>query len=313
MSLPLAIPLLLGLTLGAGLWLVVVPAAPNARRKLTRRVVAQMRAADPAVRHAEHVRQRDQRGLLAVARALAAPLALGLDRRSGDSGQRQILRRLEREGAQRSLADYRTEQFLCAVAGAVLGAVWGTAVVLRFEAPTAAIAVLVLGGVLAGVWARGWWLGHRIAGRETRMLAEFPAVAELLALSVGAGESTLGALERVSRIADGVLAEQFRAVLDRTRSGTALTEALQEFADRVEVTHISRFVAGIVVALERGTPLAEVLRAQAQDVRDQDKRELMEMAGRKEIAMMVPLVFMVLPLSVLFAVFPGIAVLQLDL
>ena len=37
------------------------------------------------------------------------------------------------------------------------------------------------------------------------------------------------------------------------------------------------------------------------------------MAGRKEIAMMVPLVFMVLPLSVLFAVFPGIAILQLDL
>ena len=65
--------------------------------------------------------------------------------------------------------------------------------------------------------------------------------------------------------------------------------------------------------MERGTPLAEVLRSQAQDVRDQDKRELMEMAGRKEIAMMVPLVFMVLPLSVLFAVFPGIAILQLDL
>lgn len=313
MSLPFAIPLIIGTVLGLGLWLMLVPAPSSSRRRFTRRVVMQMRATDPAVRHAEHVRTRDQRGLLAIGMALASPVGLGLGRRLGGDVQRQLLRRLEREGAGRSLADYRTEQVLCALAGAVIGGVWGAAAVLRLGAPGPAVLLLLVGGALSGAWARSWWLGNRISGRETRMLAEFPAIAELLALSVGAGESTLGALERVSRIADGVLAEQFRSVLDRTRSGIPLTESLQEFADRVEVTHISRFVAGIAVAMERGTPLAEVLRSQAQDVRDQDKRELMEMAGRKEIAMMVPLVFMVLPLSVLFAVFPGIAVLQLDL
>ena len=37
----------------------------------------------------------------------------------------------------------------------------------------------------------------------------------------------------------------------------------------------------------------------------------MEAAGRKEIAMMVPLVFFVLPLTVVFAVYPGLAVLEL--
>jgi tight adherence protein C len=41
------------------------------------------------------------------------------------------------------------------------------------------------------------------------------------------------------------------------------------------------------VALERGTPLAEVLRAQAADVREAGKRRLLESGGRKEIAMMV--------------------------
>jgi tight adherence protein C len=57
--------------------------------------------------------------------------------------------------------------------------------------------------------------------------------------------------------------------------------------------------------------LADVLRAQAADVRDSAKRELMEAAGRKEIAMMVPLVFGVLPLTVIFAVYPGLATLDL--
>ena len=40
-------------------------------------------------------------------------------------------------------------------------------------------------------------------------------------------------------------------------------------------------------SLERGTPLAEVLRAQAADVREAGKRQLLESGGRKEIAMMV--------------------------
>lgn len=70
-------------------------------------------------------------------------------------------------------------------------------------------------------------------------------------------------------------------------------------------------VEGVIVALERGTPLADVLRAQAQDVREMGRRELMEAAGRKEIQMMVPLVFGILPLTVIFAVFPGISLMRL--
>jgi len=48
-------------------------------------------------------------------------------------------------------------------------------------------------------------------------------------------------------------------------------------------------------------------------VRDTAKRDLMESAGKKEIGMMVPLVFGVLPLTVIFAVFPGLAAISLGL
>ena len=69
----------------------------------------------------------------------------------------------------------------------------------------------------------------------------------------------------------------------------------------------------MVVAVERGTPLADVLRAQAQDVREAGQRALMDAAGKKEIAMMVPVVFLILPVTVLFAVYPGFAFLRLGL
>ena len=74
-----------------------------------------------------------------------------------------------------------------------------------------------------------------------------------------------------------------------------------------------RFTDGLAVAIQRGTPLADVRRAQAQDVRDLAKRELMESAGKKEIAMMIPVVFGILPLTVLFAAFPGFHLLSFGL
>ena len=56
-----------------------------------------------------------------------------------------------------------------------------------------------------------------------------------------------------------------------------------------------------------------MLRAQAQDVREEGRRALMETGGRKEVAMMVPVVFLILPVTVVFAVFPRMVVLRVGL
>ena len=74
---------------------------------------------------------------------------------------------------------------------------------------------------------------------------------------------------------------------------------------------MSRAVDQLVAAIDRGTPLADVLHAHAADARADEQRELIEQAGRKEIAMLVPLVFLILPVSVLFAIFPGVVMLDL--
>ena len=228
-------------------------------------------------------------------------------------GSRALARRLAQAGVNKSPVDFRAEQLLWAAAGfvvslalVVLGAAAG-----RFS-PFMAV-VTVLGSALGGFLFRDYWLGVQISRRESRMMAEFPSLAELMALAVSAGEGATGALDRVCRSARGELAKEFSKILAETRAGRPLVEALQEFSARTDLSPLVRFVDGIIVAVERGTPLADVLRAQAQDVRDTAKRELMESAGKKEIAMMVPLVFGVLPLTVIFAVFPGIAAISLGL
>ncbi|MDI3242665.1 type II secretion system F family protein [Arthrobacter sp. AL08] len=222
-------------------------------------------------------------------------------------------RRLSRAGSAASPADFRAEQLLWGAGGfaAAVGAVVLFGAAGRFSPLVAA--VLVLGSAAGGFLLRDYLLGVRIKKREARMMAEFPSIAELMALAVSAGESATGALDRVCRSARGELSQEFALVLAETRAGKPLVDALQEFSARTELGPLLRFVDGLIVAVERGTPLAEVLRAQAQDVRDTAKRELMVSAGKKEIGMMVPVVFGVLPLTVVFAVFPGLAAISMGL
>ena len=157
-----------------------------------------------------------------------------------------------------------------------------------------------------GVLARDRYLTRQVSQREERMLEEFPTIAELLALAVTAGEGPVGALERVTRISGG-------RAQPRAGPGAAATpapaprscSALEGIASRTSLPALARFVDGVAIAVERGTPLADVLRAQAVDVREAGKRQLLETAGRREIAMMVPVVFLVLPVTILFALFPG--------
>ncbi|WP_461169088.1 type II secretion system F family protein [Arthrobacter sp. Z1-15] len=226
---------------------------------------------------------------------------------------RDLERRLARAGRNMTVLDYRAEQVLWTGGGFLAGGavtVWLASI--DKTGVTGVIAGTILGAVL-GFVLRDYRLSSQIKNREIRMLAEFPSLAEMMALAVGAGESANGALERIARTAHGELAGEFGRILTETRSGIPLTNALQNFSDRVRLAPLSRFVDGLTVAIDRGTPLADVMRAQSQDVRDLAKRDLMESAGKKEIAMMVPLVFGVLPLTVLFSIFPGISLLGIGL
>lgn len=214
--------------------------------------------------------------------------------------------RLEQAGRGTTLEEFRAEQVMWGGAG-LLGGI-GLALVLAANGgfrPVPLLVVCLLCAV-SGVLVRDRWLSREVAVREERMMAEFPTIAELLALAVAAGEGAVGALERVTTISRGELARELGRALADARAGASLAQALQGIATRTSLPSLARFVDGVAIAVERGTPLAEVLRAQAVDVREAGKRALLESGGRKEIAMMIPVVFLVLPVTVLFALFPGL-------
>jgi len=232
-----------------------------------------------------------------------------VERVSGGAGT--VRRRLDQLGGRRSLEQFRAEQVACGLLGALVGAGIGLLAVVGRGFSAVPVIGLLMVGALIGILGRDHLLSVQVRRRDNRILAEFPAVAEILALSVGAGEGPAGALERVARTVHGELSAEFRRTLSDARTGISLVEALTRLSSRASLPSVARFVDGVVVAVDRGTPLAEVLRAQAQDVRELSRRRLLEAGGRKEILMMLPVVFGVLPVTVLFAVYPGLAVLDL--
>lgn len=221
-------------------------------------------------------------------------------------GTTGVARRLREAGLAENVPRFRAEQMLwglagltgCTATGLVVPAVSG-------GMPAVAAAAAGILGLLGGVLGRDWRLTRQVERRQTRMLEELPALADLICLAVTAGEAPRAAIERVVARAHGELSRELGLVLADLRAGAPFIAALERLAARVPVPQVVRFVDGLVVAVERGTPLADVLRAQATDVREQHKRELIEAGGRREVYMLVPVVFMLMPVVVLFALYPG--------
>ena len=303
---PAAIGAILGATAAGGVIVAVRAAPPFRRPRLESRLAPYVSDAARPSRLIEDSKVVTPFPTLErLLRPVLADAVRVIERVLGGAGS--VRRRIEQAGLQMSVEEFRVEQVIWGAGGLLAGVVVMLLMIARssHSAPVPLL-LLCLVSAASGVLARDSWLTHQVHDREQRMTAEFPTVAELLALAVSAGESPVGALERVTRLSGGELAAELGRALADARGGAPLVTALDAVAARTSLPALARFVDGIAVAVERGTPLAEVLRAQAVDVRESGKRDLMDASGKKEIAMMVPVVFLILPVTVLFLLFPGL-------
>ncbi len=295
----------LGAVSGCGLWLAVRSSPPMRRPRLDDRLAPYL---TDAPRQSRLLAVTAPTGSFGAAERLVGPTIKGLARRVDGwiGGAASVRRRLARAGGGMTLEAFRVEQVIYGAVGLGFGLVLALLAAVR-GAHRSPMALVVMSGVFAlfGVMLRDHLLTRQARRRDARMVAEFPTIAEMLALAVGAGESPVSALDRVSRIAGGELSMELRNVLADNRAGATIVSALEALAARTSLPAVIRFVDGMAIAVERGTPLADVLRAQAADARESGRRALLEAGGRKEIAMLIPVVFFVLPVTVVFALFPG--------
>ena len=224
----------------------------------------------------------------------------------------EVEQRLVAAGNQRGGGSFRIEQLVwgaTAAAGLWMLVAFGISVGVAVDSRV--VPILTVLAASSGWLARDWWLTKQIEERRTLLQEELPAAIDLVTLSIMSGESVPAAFLRVADLLRTDMGSELRHVVSDIRAGAPVTQSLEAMKVRLPAPGIARFVDALVTGIERGSPLAEVLRAQADDGREARRRQLLELGGRREVLMLVPVVFLIMPTVVAFALYPGLVALDL--
>ena len=227
--------------------------------------------------------------------------------RSKDRGSVQSRLSEIGEGSPETFMDFRSKQFM---KSAVAGLVAIFALLIIGKSILLSILVSMLSAA-ATYLLIDKDLSIRVKKHQMGVEAEFPAIIEMYSLAMAAGETPLAAMERIGITATGSMAIEFKKVVTQVRAGEPFHLALDAMGRQINSIAIRRFVDSLIIATLRGAPIIEVLQRHALEARELQRNRVLAAAAKAEISMMVPVVFLILPISILFALWPSLANLNL--
>jgi tight adherence protein C len=143
--------------------------------------------------------------------------------------------------------------------------------------------------------------------RVSEVEQDLPLALDLLATLAQSGLGYDSALEQLLRTipAERALSQEFRAFQVDMLAGRGRVAALRRLSRRVEVPWFGIFVSAITQAEQLGSGLAEILRIQAEDLRQRRRERAMAFAMTIPIKLLFPLVVCFLPAIFVFAIGPA--------
>lgn len=139
---------------------------------------------------------------------------------------------------------------------------------------------------------------------------QFPSVVRTLSLLLSNGLPIGVAISWISPKLSGFWRLQFSEIHQNLELGAALEDQLEQLASEVPLPEVSEFSQKLIIAYQRGVPIAEQLQELSNSLEAAMMRDLTKRSGVNETKMLIPTVFLILPVTVLFAVFPSLLALQ---
>lgn len=165
------------------------------------------------------------------------------------------------------------------------------------------VTVTALGGI-TGFLAPDFWLTRQITKRSRTIARHLPDFVDLLATCVEAGLGLDAAIDRISRRFPGPLGEEFQRYLWEVQIGRPKNAALMGVAERTNCEDIRILAASLIQAELFGIPIANVLRAQAEALRERRFQQARERARRAPLLMLPALAFCFCPVIFLLLFIP---------
>jgi len=158
-------------------------------------------------------------------------------------------------------------------------------------------------GLVLGYLLPVYWLRTRVRSRKSQILRALPDALDMLTIGVEAGLAFESAMVRVGEKWDNALTREFKRAVAEMRVGMSREDALTRMSERCGVQELSTFVAVLVQSSQLGVSIAQVLHAQAQEMRLKRRQRAEELARQAGIKMIIPLALFILP--ALFVVILG--------
>jgi Flp pilus assembly protein TadB len=142
--------------------------------------------------------------------------------------------------------------------------------------------------------------------KESEMNEELVNILQMLSIMISAGESPMMALRYISQRSVGYIPNLIDQSFSKYESGRNLAQTLEQIAVATGSSQVRRLTNSIQIAIQRGTPILDVLNNQVQSLNKQINLALLKKSGKSEIALLIPVVFLILPVSISFAIWPSI-------
>ena len=181
-----------------------------------------------------------------------------------------------------------------------LGFFWFLIAAMQWQAPLLYLLAPPIGFMLPIIW-----LGDTRKKREKDVILAMPAFLDFITMAVEAGLNLTSALgQAMEKGPTGPLRNEFAIVLRDLRSGVPRSDALRRMAERLDINEVSSFVSAMIQAERMGSSLANVLRIQSDQRRNERFARAEKTAMEAPVKLVFPLIIFIFPVTFVVLGFP---------
>jgi tight adherence protein C len=149
------------------------------------------------------------------------------------------------------------------------------------------------------------WLRDQRLSRQQKMLKALPFYLDVITLCVESGLNLTSALQQaVAKAPANPLKSELQRVMRDIRTGRPRIEAFRAMAERLQMSSISNLVSALITADRQGAALGPILRAQAEQRRNERFMRAEKLAMEAPVKMLFPLIAFIFPCTFAVIGFP---------